>query len=112
MWSAGWPLTAPKRKSSGAAGLPLDSYFLGYQACLDPAAQRRSRSNLHRQGKLRLGTTDAFFLQHLTGRCVTDITTASRTSLMNLDSGQWDEELCRLFNVPIDDPARDRSYHR
>src|SRR3546814_16917534 len=54
------------------------------------------------RGKLRLGTTDAFFLDRLTGRCVTDITTASRTSLMNLARGAWDAELCRLFQVPIE----------
>src|SRR3546814_6557453 len=52
--------------------------------------------------KLRLRTTDAFVLDRLTGRCVTDITTASRTSLMNLASGAWDAELCRLFKVPIE----------
>ena len=37
-----------------------------------------------RRPSLRLGTTDAWFLDRLTGRFVTDVTTASRTSLMNL----------------------------
>lgn len=81
-------------------GLPLDAYFsaskLGWLFEKLPEARR-----LHRAGKLRLGTTDAFFLDRLTGRCVTDITTASRTSLMDLESGQWDPELCRLFGVPL-----------
>ena len=53
-----------------------------------------------RQGKLRLGTTDAYFLDRLAGRFVTDISTASRTSLLNLESGEWDDELCELFKVP------------
>src|SRR5262249_27700295 len=53
-------------------------------------------------GRLRLGTSDAFFLQHLTGRCATDVTTASRTSLMNIRTCKWDESLCRLFGVPIE----------
>lgn len=83
------------------AGLPLDAYFsaakLAWIVENLPEAKR-----LLDQGKLRLGTTDAFFLDRLTGRCVTDVTTASRTSLMNLESGQWDEELCRLFGVPIE----------
>ena len=48
-----------------------------------------------------LGTTDAFFLQRLTGRAATDVTTAARTGLMNLASGAWDPELCRLFGVPL-----------
>ena len=81
------------------AGLPLDSYFsatkLAWIINHIPAAK-----TLLNQGKLRLGTTDAFFLDRLTGRFVTDISTASRTSLMNLKTGQWDDELCRLFGVP------------
>jgi glycerol kinase len=49
-----------------------------------------------------LGTTDAFFLQRLTGRAATDITTASRTALMNIVTGQWDATLCDLFCVPME----------
>ncbi|MCK5914205.1 MAG: hypothetical protein KAG12_10020, partial [Desulfuromusa sp.] len=41
------------------------------------------------------------FLDRLADRFVTDISTASRTSLMNLQTGKWDEELCDLFGVPI-----------
>lgn len=81
------------------AGLPLDSYFsatkLAWIINHIPAAK-----TLLSQGKLRLGTTDAFFLDRLTGHYVTDISTASRTSLMNLQTGQWDDDLCRLFGVP------------
>ncbi len=83
------------------AGLPLDTYFsaakLGWIIANVPEAK-----DLLQQGILRLGTTDAFFLDRLAGRFATDISTASRTSLMNLHSGQWDEELCDLFSVPID----------
>ncbi|WP_275427867.1 FGGY family carbohydrate kinase, partial [Proteus mirabilis] len=45
---------------------------------------------------------DAFFLFHLCGRHLTDYNSASRTSLFNIHTLQWDEELCRLFGVPID----------
>lgn len=83
------------------SGLPLDPYFsaskLAWMVAHIPAA-----GALHRRGKLRLGTTDAFFLDRLTGRFVTDLTTASRTSLLNLQSGRWDHELCGLFGVPMD----------
>jgi glycerol kinase len=83
------------------AGLPLDPYFsaskLGWILRHIPAA-----ADLARQGALRLGTTDAFFRDRLTGRHETDIATASRTSLMNLAAGQWDADLCRLFGVPIE----------
>ncbi len=82
------------------AGLPLDAYFSASKMAWiiqhTPAAQE-----LLKQGKLRLGTTDAFFLDRLTGHCVTDITTASRTSLMNLKTGEWDKQLCQIFNVPM-----------
>lgn len=83
------------------AGLPLDSYFsaakLAWILENNPEARR-----LAAEGRLRLGTTDAFFLDRLTGHCVTDITTASRTSLMNLASGAWDPDLCALFGVPVE----------
>lgn len=83
------------------AGLPLDPYFsaskLAWILREIPAAR-----DLHHQGRLRLGTTDAYFLDRLTGRFVTDVSTASRTSLMNLATCQWDGELCRLFGVPIE----------
>ncbi len=83
------------------AGLPLDSYFsaskLAWIIKHIPEAGK-----LLKQGKLRLGTTDAYFLDRLAGEFKTDITTASRTSLMNLETGQWDETLCEIFGVPMD----------
>jgi len=83
------------------AGLPLDAYFSASKLAwiVDHVPEAK---HLLATGRLRLGTTDAFFLQRLSGRCVTDITTASRTSLMNLETGQWDPELCRLFGVPLE----------
>jgi len=83
------------------AGLPLDPYFsaskLGWILKNVPAAREALAER-----RLRLGTTDAYFLDCLTGRFVTDRTTASRTSLMNLESGEWDAELCRIFEVPLE----------
>jgi glycerol kinase len=83
------------------AGLPLDPYFsaskLGWIMRWVPKA-----AELAAQGNLCLGTTDAFFRARLTGRFETDVATASRTSLMNLETGTWDGELCALFGVPID----------
>ena len=83
------------------AGLPLDPYFsaskLAWILQHIPAA-----AAAHARGKLRLGTTDAFFLDRLTGKFVTDVSTASRTSLMNLRTLQWDQTLCELFGVPVE----------
>ncbi|MCW1918141.1 FGGY-family carbohydrate kinase [Rhodobacter sp. KR11] len=73
------------------SGLPLDPYFsaakLGQLARAHPGA--------------RLGTTDAFLLDNLTGHFATDRATASRTGLMNLDRGEWDARLCQIFGVPL-----------
>lgn len=83
------------------AGLPLDPYFsaakLAWIIKNLPAAQ-----DALRRGTLRLGTTDAFFLDRLTGHFVTDASTASRTSLMNLETLEWDATLCALFGVPLE----------
>ncbi|OUR78348.1 glycerol kinase [Alphaproteobacteria bacterium 46_93_T64] len=81
------------------AGLPLDPYFSASKLAwivnnIPDAKQAWSR------GTLRLGTTDAFFLDRLTGHFVTDVSTASRTSLMNLERLEWDETLCHIFGVP------------
>ncbi len=97
-----------KLKADGAeeltlkrAGLPLDPYFSASKLAwiVDNIPEARQLLNKRR---LRLGTSDAFFIERLTGNFVTDITTASRTSLLNLETGQWDSELCDLFHIPIE----------
>jgi glycerol kinase len=83
------------------SGLPLDSYFSASKLAWI-LKNNDTAAALLRQGKLRMGTTDAFFLDRLSGRFVTDITTASRTSLLNLETGEWDADLCQLFGVPLE----------
>ncbi len=101
------PLTEQLKKEGAAklvttrAGLPLDPYFSASKLrwIIDNVPRA---TQLLKRGKLRLGTSDSFFLDRLAGVYATDVTTAARTSLMNLDTGQWDPELCRLFGVPIE----------
>ncbi|MFZ9634786.1 MAG: FGGY family carbohydrate kinase, partial [Alphaproteobacteria bacterium] len=83
------------------AGLPLDPYFSATKLrwLLDNAEGARE---LLRLGRLRLGTSDAFFLRNLCGASATDPSTASRTSLMDIRSLRWDEELCAAFGVPVE----------
>ena len=107
VWQDARTLAATERlKAEGAetltverAGLPLDPYFsaskLRWIVEEMPEAKR-----LLARGRLRLGTSDSYFLDRLAGVYATDVTTASRTSLMNLKTSQWDPELCRLFGVP------------
>jgi len=47
-------------------------------------------------GRLRLGTTDAFFLNRLCGSFVTDLATASRTGLLDLKSCTWSRRDVRI----------------
>jgi glycerol kinase len=83
------------------AGLPLENYFaaskLRWLLDHNPDVQ----AALHK-GRLRLGTTDSFWLDCLTGNYATDPTTASRTSLMNLAGLSWDKALCSIFGVPYE----------
>ncbi len=83
------------------AGLPLDPYFSASKLrwIIDNVSGAR---DLLKKNRLRLGTSDAFFLDRLAFVYATDVTTASRTSLMNLRSMMWDDELCRLFGVPLE----------
>jgi glycerol kinase len=54
------------------------------------------------QGKVCLGTVDAWLVWNLSGRrrFVTDFSNASRTQLFNIGRGTWDRELLELFGVP------------
>jgi glycerol kinase len=82
-------------------GLVLDPYFsatkLNWLLEQDAALRRRAEA-----GDLAFGTIDSFLIWRLTsGRLhATDVTNASRTLLLNLRSGAWDDELCRYFRVP------------
>ncbi len=82
------------------AGLPNDPYFSGSKLGWIVANVPKAAA-LARAGRLRLGTTDAWFRQCLTGNCATDPSTASRTGLMNLAACDWDADLCTAFGVPI-----------
>jgi glycerol kinase len=86
-----------RRKS----GLVLDPYFSGskYRWLLKktPGISRALKA-----GRVAAGTIDSFLLWQLTGGAVhvTDVSNASRTSLMNLKTGRWDQDLLDLFDVP------------
>ena len=48
---------------------------------------------------IAFGTIDAWLLYKLTGEFVTDVTNASRTQLMNLETLDWDDELLGIFEI-------------
>ena len=82
-------------------GLVIDAYFSGTKLrwLLDniPGARRRAE-----KGELAFGTVDTWLLWQLTGGRVhaTDVSNASRTLLLNLHTGEWDEELLKIFRIP------------
>ncbi|MBT4861827.1 MAG: glycerol kinase GlpK, partial [Gammaproteobacteria bacterium] len=85
----------------GKTGLILDPYFSATKIgwILDHVNGAR---DLAEQGKLAFGTIDSFLIWRLTDGKVhaTDATNASRTSLFNIHTQNWDEELLKIFNVP------------
>ena len=82
-------------------GLLLDPYFSGTKIAwlLDNVKGARARAE---NGELCFGTVDSFLIWRLTDGKVhaTDATNASRTLLCNIHSGQWDDELLQILNVP------------
>jgi len=87
---------------SAKTGLVLDPYFSATKVrwILDNVAGAHARAE---RGELAFGTIDSWLIWHLTSgmRHVTDVTNASRTLLYNIVKGEWDEELLRIFGVPV-----------
>jgi glycerol kinase len=82
-------------------GLLLDPYFSGTKIAwiLDHVKGARAKAE---KGKLAFGTVDSFLISRLTkGRVhATDATNASRTLLLDINTGEWDAELLSILNVP------------
>jgi glycerol kinase len=86
------------------AGLPPATYFSAgkIQWILENVEGVRAAAE---RGDALFGTTDSWLLWHLTGGVrggvhVTDVTNASRTMLMDLETLDWDDELLSFFGVP------------
>ena len=88
-------------KVSELTGLLIDPYFSASKIrwILDNVEGARVRAL---RGELAFGTIDTFLLWRLTGGKVhaTDATNASRTSLFNIHSQEWDAVLLDMFDVP------------
>ena len=80
-----------KRKT----GLVVDAYFSGTKLAW-------LLKHVRKTGRLAFGTIDTWLVWNLTGGRVhvTDPSNASRTMLFNLKTGDWDDELLKLFGVP------------
>ncbi|CEA08195.1 Glycerol kinase [Arthrobacter saudimassiliensis] len=85
-------------------GLPLATYFSGTKIkwILDNVEGAREKAE---RGDLLFGNTDSWVIWNLTGGTnggvhVTDVTNASRTLFMDLETLQWDDEILGIFGVP------------
>lgn len=83
------------------SGLLLDPYFSATKIAwlLDHVPQGRQRAD---RGELAVGTVDAWLVARLTGGTAhaTDVSNASRTQLLNLQSLDWDPQLLAWFGIP------------
>jgi glycerol kinase len=85
-------------------GLPLATYFSGPKIrwILDNVAGAREAAE---RGDIIFGNIDTFLIWHLTGGSdggvhITDVTNASRTLLMNLETLDWDDEILGILGIP------------
>jgi glycerol kinase len=86
------------------SGLPIAPYFSGSKMhwLIENSAEVKSAI---KAGTARFGTVDSWLLWNLSGGVqggvhFTDVTNASRTLLMNLETLQWDDELLGYFGIP------------
>jgi len=85
-------------------GLPINTYFSGPKIkwLLDHSPEAREDAQ---KGLVAFGTMDTWLIWNLTGGTqggvhVTDVTNASRTLLMNLETLNWDDELLQMLGIP------------
>jgi glycerol kinase len=82
-------------------GLVIDAYFSASKIrwILENVPDARAKA---RNGEILFGTVDTWLIWNLTEGAVhaTDFTNASRTMLMDLAMGQWDDDLLRVFDIP------------
>jgi glycerol kinase len=83
-------------------GLIIDAYFSATKIrwILDNVPGVRDKAN---RGALAFGTVDSWLVWNLTkgSQHITDVSNASRTMLFNIHTLKWDEDLLKMFNIPL-----------
>ena len=91
-----------EEKLRAKTGLRLDPYFSGTKLkhLLDDNPGIRE---LAAKGEVLFGTVESWLVWKLTGgkRHITDLSNASRTLLMNLDTLDWDAEILDWLDIPL-----------
>eukprot|EP01132_Coremiostelium_polycephalum_P004591 gene4591-5730_t len=83
-------------------GLPISTYFSGLKLKWLINNSKDVEEGC-KNGTAKVGTIDSWLVWNLTGgkTHITDVTNASRTMLMNLETLKWDQSLCDFLEVPI-----------
>ena len=81
-------------------GLPISTYFTAFKLKWLISHESTVKAAIQR-GDLLFGTVDSWILWKLTGVHATDVTNASRTLLMDIETLVWDQDLCRFFDIPL-----------
>lgn len=96
-----WRNEGHKEMIHEKTGLVIDPYFSASKLkwLFDNVDGLKARAE---SGQVIVGTIDTYLLWRLTGGVShkTDVSNASRTQLMNIATGKWDEDLLRFFGVP------------
>lgn len=86
-------------------GLPISTYFsaLKIRWIMDNV---EGVQEAMKEGRCVFGNIDTWLIWNLTGGVngglhITDVTNASRTMLMNIETLQWDSRLCKVFDIPM-----------
>jgi glycerol kinase len=86
-------LAGDAERLADTSGLPLDPYF---------AAPKMTWLRRHVTDEGVVTTSDAWLVHRLTGAYVTDVTTASRTMLLDLAGRDWSADACATFGLDPD----------
>lgn len=99
-------ITKYKNKIKSKTGLVVDPYFSASKIrwVLENVKDESNKSLRKKIKSLAAGTIDTFLIWRLTDGAshVTDVSNASRTQVMNIKTGAWDNELLKIFSVPKD----------
>ncbi|RYE76334.1 MAG: glycerol kinase, partial [Myxococcales bacterium] len=84
-------------------GLRLDPYFSGTKL-MWLAEHEPNTWALVTDGRYAIGTVDSYLIARMSRGTwhITDVSNASRTLLFDLEKGEWSQELCDLFGVPME----------
>jgi glycerol kinase len=88
-----------QNRFQAVTGLPLATYFSGPKIkwLLENIPEAKQKAE---NGELLFGNMDTWIAWNLTGVHITDVTNASRTLLMNLETLDWDDDILQLMGIP------------